>query len=144
MLSAFPAMQYVKFGAYDHGGHRLARVLPFAVAVVGVVFSLLFFVEQLSAAPLRVRVRGTAKLVARASRDQAPGQAPGVSNLVLSGTLSDDAGDPLALQSVTIRVSRETDPHDASVAEAMRAAHGCDRAPDPAQPAQRGARGPAA
>src|SRR5262249_37363449 len=70
-----------------------------------------------------------AKLTARASREQGP--APGVSDLIFSGSLTDDAGQPLPLQTVTIRVAREADAHDARVAEGLRAAHGCDRTADP-------------
>lgn len=70
-------------------------------------------------------MRGTAKLTARASREQ---PTPGVNALVLSGALTDDAGKPLALQKVNVRVTRETDPHDERVAEALRAPHGCDTA----------------
>jgi hypothetical protein len=71
-------------------------------------------------------VRGAAKLVARASRDQVVGQV-GVNELVLSGTLSDDAGQPLSLQAVTVRVTREADAHDPRVADGLRGAHGCDK-----------------
>lgn len=72
-----------------------------------------------SAEGLRIRVRGTAKIAARASRDQG--------ELVLSGSLADDAGQPLTNQSLTIRVRREADPRDANVAEALRKARVCDR-----------------
>jgi hypothetical protein len=89
------------------------------------------------AEPPKIHVRGTAKIAARASRDQSRGP----NELVLSGSLSDDAGQPLALQNVTIRVTREADPRDAKVAEGIRGARGCDRAAD--RPGN-GARGPAA
>jgi hypothetical protein len=78
-----------------------------------------------AAAPLKVRVRGAAKLTARASRDQT---ATGATELVLSGTLTDDAGQPLPLQKVTIRVVREAAPDDDGVAQALRTARGCDTA----------------
>jgi hypothetical protein len=100
---------------------------------------LLFAPASADAAPLRIRVRGAAKLTARATRDQAPNQPAGINDLVLSGTLTDDAGQPLPLQSVTIRVKREVDPHDPRVAEGMRAAHGCDKSADapPSAPPRR-------
>jgi 5-hydroxyisourate hydrolase-like protein (transthyretin family) len=91
------------------------------------------------AAPLKVRVRGTAKLTARGSRDQSPIQ-PGATELVLSGSLTDDAGQPLALQSIVVRLAREAD--GAKVAEGIRAARGCDSLPDRGEPSPR--RGPSA
>ncbi len=75
---------------------------------------------------MKVRVRGTAKLTAHASREQQP--TLGLSDLVLSGSLSDDAGQPLSLQKVNVRVTRETDPHDERVVEALKAPRGCDSA----------------
>ena len=81
-----------------------------------------------SAAPLRVRVRGASKISARGWREQTSG-AQGTSgiDLVLSGTLNDDAGAAMPNTSVAIRVARETDPHDARVAQNLRAAHTCSR-----------------
>lgn len=71
----------------------------------------------------RVRVRGTAKLTARASRDTV-----GTTNeLILGGQLTDDAGQPITGQPITIRVTREADEHDPRVAEAMRGARRCER-----------------
>ena len=75
-----------------------------------------------SAEGLRIRVKGSAKILARAARDQG--------DLILSGALSDDAGQPLAGEAVVIHVARESDPHDASEAAALRVARGCDRAAD--------------
>jgi hypothetical protein len=72
-----------------------------------------------SAEGIRIKVRGSAKLVAHASRD--------AGDLVLSGALADDAGQPLAFQTIVIRVNRESDPKDAKVAEGLRAARGCER-----------------
>lgn len=71
---------------------------------------------------LRIRVRGSAKIVAHASRDQG--------ELVLSGSLVDDAGQPLPAESVTIHVARESDPRDVKVIEGLRAARTCDRNTD--------------
>jgi hypothetical protein len=71
---------------------------------------------------IRIHVRGTAKIAAHASRDQG--------ELILSGSLVDDAGQPLAGESVTIHVARESDPRDASVIEGLRAARTCDRSTD--------------
>ena len=71
---------------------------------------------------IHIRVRGTARLVAHASRDQG--------ELILSGSLLDDAGQPLAAQTVTIHVFRESDPRDARVIEGLRGARSCDRSTD--------------
>ncbi len=71
---------------------------------------------------IRIHVRGTARLVAHASRDQG--------ELILSGSLVDDAGQPLSAESVTIHVVRESDPRDANVIEGLRAARSCDRSTD--------------
>jgi hypothetical protein len=88
-------------------------------------FAALAFAVAASAAPLRVRVRGSARLTAHAARDQV---ANGGSELVLSGSLTDDAGQALGLQTVTVRIEREANPHDTRVAEAIRAARGCEPA----------------
>ena len=71
---------------------------------------------------IRIRVRGSARIVAHASRDQG--------ELVLSGSLVDDAGQPLPAEKVTIHVTRESDPRDAKVIEGLRAARTCDRNTD--------------
>jgi hypothetical protein len=88
-------------------------------------FAVLALAITASAAPVKVRVRGSAKLTAHAARDQV---ANGGSELVLSGALTDDAGQPLGLQNVTVRIEREANPHDSRVAEAIRAARGCEPA----------------
>src|SRR4051812_34004310 len=75
---------------------RVAWRLFIVLGVLGVVGTL---AGDTDAAPLRVRVRGSAKLAARASRDQIVAQT-GASELVLSGSLTDDAGQPLPLQPV--------------------------------------------
>lgn len=98
-------------------------------------------------------MRGAAKLNARASRVASPaapgdartpadGGAPGVNELLLSGTLTDDAGQPLPLQPVVVRVVKETDAHDARTAEAIAGARGCDTTAGPTPGAPR--RGPTA
>ena len=71
---------------------------------------------------IRIRVRGSAKIVAHASRDQG--------ELILSGSLVDDAGQPLPAEKVTIHITRESDPRDAKVLEGLRAARTCDRSTD--------------
>jgi hypothetical protein len=71
---------------------------------------------------LHLKVRGTARITAHASRDQG--------DLILSGALSDDAGQPLGGEQISIKVARESDPHDAKVAAGLRAARGCDRGAD--------------
>jgi 5-hydroxyisourate hydrolase-like protein (transthyretin family) len=124
----------VKFlAALLHGSRTPGWRLLFLALVVCVMCT-----SPADAAPLRVRVRGAAKLSARASRDQ----AQGVNELVLSGSLVDDAGQPLPVQNVTIRVTREADPRDPHVAEGMRGARGCDRSADSAPAGPR--RGPTA
>lgn len=83
-----------------------------------------------AAAPLKVRVRGAAKISARGWREQT-GDSPARVELVLSGTLNDDAGEAIPNANVVVRVVRETDAHDVGVAEGLRAARTCDsrRAP---------------
>src|SRR5262245_2269811 len=129
-----PQISHQKRHARSHRFH-LAFYLVVALSVLAGAGVLEHVAD---AAPLRVRVRGSAKLVARASRDQVAGQG-GVSELVLSGSLADDAGQPLALQQVSIRVTRETDPHDANVADGIRHAHACGSSSDsvPSTPASR-------
>lgn len=117
---------------------RSARSVAWFLLVLACSTLLLGSFQIVEAAPLKVRVRGAAKLVARASRDQVVGQ-PGVNELVLSGTLSDDAGQPLALQAVTVRVTREADAHDPRVADGLRGAHGCDKSDGTGAAPRRGA-----
>jgi hypothetical protein len=93
----------------------MTRVIVVAVVVMA-------FVSFAHAQGLRIKVRGSAKITARAARDQG--------ELVLSGTLTDDAGQPLGAKRVTARVTREADPADPHVAEGVRAARGCDRSAD--------------
>ena len=124
---------------------------PPITALAAIVFILASLWAPLAdAAPLKVRVRGAAKLSARAQRVAASGDArtpgdvvgPAVNELLLSGALTDDAGQPLALQPVVIRIVRETDPHDARTALGVAAARGCDSAAPPtpgAPPPRRGA-----
>ena len=85
----------------------------------------------LPAEAARVHVRGSAKLTARASRDTVgAGVAGGVgvaNELILGGQLTDDAGQAIAGQPITIRVTRDADEHDPRVAEAMRGARRCER-----------------
>lgn len=71
---------------------------------------------------IRIRVRGTARIVAHATRDQG--------DLILSGSLLDDAGQPLPGENVAIHVARESDPRDARVIEGLRGARSCDRGSD--------------
>jgi hypothetical protein len=71
---------------------------------------------------VRIHVHGTAAIVAHASRDQG--------DLILSGSLVDDAGHPLPGESITIHVTRESDPRDPRVIEGLRAAAACDRSTD--------------
>ncbi|AKU99971.1 hypothetical protein AKJ09_06635 [Labilithrix luteola] len=68
---------------------------------------------------VRIHVHGSGRLTAHAARDQG--------DLVFSGSLVDDAGEPLPNEQVQIQISRESDPHDPAVAEGLRAARGCER-----------------
>jgi hypothetical protein len=113
---------------------RLLGVLLYLIAGSGLVLA-----GIAEAASPKVRVRGTARLTARASRDPSPTK-PGAPELVLSGSLTDDAGQPLSLQSIVVRLARDAD--GAKVAESMREARGCDSIPDPGAPSPR--RGPSA
>lgn len=103
------------------GSHVVARLVRLALAFALLV-GVLAATGAAHAQGLRIKVRGAAKITARASRDQG--------DLVLSGALTDDAGEPLPAQNVTVRVTREADPHDAKVAEGIRTARGCDRSAD--------------
>jgi len=78
---------------------------------------------------MKIRVRGTAKIVTHASRD-ASSSGDGLVDLVLSGSLADDAGQPLPNESVTIHVKRESDPKDPTAARGLRGARSCDRGTD--------------
>ncbi|HVH40983.1 MAG TPA: hypothetical protein VM925_01530 [Labilithrix sp.] len=121
------------------------RIIILALSILAALSALsAVSASAAEAAPLRVRVRGAAKLTVRASRDQTAG---GANELLLAGTLADDAGDPLGLQTVNVEVTREADPHDERVTDALRGAGGCDRsaASPPSPPAvQPGRHGPTA
>lgn len=107
----------------------MTRVIVVAVVVISFVMFVTCLVAghgDASAQGLRIKVRGSAKITARAARDQG--------ELVLSGTLTDDAGQPLVGQPLTARVTREADPADPRVAEGIRAARGCDRSVDRPRP----------
>ena len=79
-----------------------------AMAMLVLVHVLVFHGEA-RAEGLRIHVRGTAKITARASRDQG--------DLVMSGALTDDAGQPLPSQEITVHVARESDAKDARASE---------------------------
>lgn len=132
MLPASRNQRHVKFEFKSW----LRSLFVVLAILVGSVTAL----DVAEAAPVRVRVRGTAKLVARGSRYPSPGDQQGLSELLLSGSLLDDAGHPLATQAITVRVTREANPHDVIVEEGIRGAHGCDRPSDsaPAPPPRRG------
>lgn len=104
----------------------MTRVIVVAALVMSLLTILTAGAGEASAQGLRIKVRGSAKITARAARDQG--------ELVLSGTLTDDAGQPLGAQPVTARVTREADPADPRVAEGLRAARGCDRSADRPRP----------
>lgn len=100
---------------------RLARLALFGLGLLTYVGTS----TQAFAAPLKVRVRGAARLSARAARDQTNAAA---SELVLSGSLTDDVGTPLPMRRVSVRVVREGAPDDDRVAEALQHPRGCDNA----------------
>lgn len=104
----------------------MTRVIVVAVVVMSFVIFLTAAGGDAFAQGLRIKVRGSAKITARAARDQG--------ELVLSGSLTDDAGQPLPGKTVTGRVTREADPADPRVAEGVRAARGCDRSADRPRP----------
>lgn len=68
---------------------------------------------------VRIHVHGSGRLTAHAARDQG--------DLVFSGSLVDDAGEPLPNEQVQITIARESDPRDQGVAEGLRGARGCER-----------------
>jgi hypothetical protein len=70
----------------------------------------------LSAAP-RIKVRGTARIDAHAARDEG--------DLVLSGSLADDAGHPLPNEPVTLTLLREGAGHYAVALDGARGAKSC-------------------
>lgn len=106
---------------------RIPLLALFAAVVWALSFSLAGAGVGIARAEgIRIHVRGSAKIVARASRDQG--------ELILSGTLVDDAGQPLVSQGVTIHLTRESDPRDAKVIEGLRAARSCDRSADRPSP----------
>jgi hypothetical protein len=110
----------------------VASVVVWLAAFVVVVWAFSFPLATTARADgIRIKVHGTAKIVAHATRDQG--------ELILSGSLLDDAGQPLPAETVTIHVLRESDPRDAKVIEGLRAARSCDRSTDRA-PAAYGVR----
>jgi hypothetical protein len=113
----------VKHARFSQGGVSVLG-LRFFVLVSLVLFVVASSLASSSARAegIRIHVRGSAKIAARASRDQG--------DLVLSGALTDDAGQPLAGESVTVHVARESDAKDPKVADGLRAVHGCDRVGD--------------
>lgn len=101
--------------------------------VVVALWSFLWPLGGARAQSIKIRVKGSAKISAHAARDASPPtNAPpdGLVDLVLSGSLADDAGEPLAGEHVRIKVSRESDPRDARTAEGIRGARSCDRDTD--------------
>ena len=101
----------------------ITEFLSLALGLVVVAWALLFPLADIAHAEgIHIRVRGTAKLTAHASRDQG--------ELVMTGTLVDDAGQPLPNETVTIHVTRESDPKDPTVIQGLRAARSCDRGTD--------------
>lgn len=106
----------------------MRRRLQAWLSLIGVLMALVctaFLSDMAAAAPLKVRVRGAAKISARGWREQVS-DSPSRVELVLSGTLNDDAGEAIPNANVVVRVVRETDTHDARVAEGLRAARTCD------------------
>ena len=108
--------------SWNRGVARAGAVLAFGSALV--------WAPNVHADPLVIKVRGTGRIEARASRIEG--------ETVLSGSLVDDAGQPLVGQTLTVLVTRDSDPRDPSTANGVRGARGCERSAD------RGGRGPTA
>lgn len=70
----------------------------------------------------RVRVRGSAKLTARATHDA------GSRELLLTGQLTDDAGQSLPLETVRVHLAHDTDPADSHGLPALAHARRCEAA----------------
>ena len=104
---------------------RLQAWQSLAIVLIALIAGVLVSDSSALAAPLKVRVRGAAKISARGWREQTS-DSPSRVELVLSGTLNDDAGEAIPNAVIVIRVARETDPHDVRVAEGLRAARTCD------------------
>ena len=103
--------------------HAASTFARYFTAIASVVCALsLLLATTAQAQGIRIRVRGSAKIVAHATRDQG--------ELIFSGALLDDAGRPLPAETITIHVVRESDPRDARVIEGLRAARSCDRSTD--------------
>ena len=103
--------------------HAASTFARYFTAIASVVCALsLLLATTAQAQGIRIRVRGSAKIVAHATRDQG--------ELIFSGALLDDAGQPLPAETITIHVVRESDPRDARVIEGLRAARSCDRSTD--------------
>ncbi len=85
----------------------------------------------LTAAPTiagpRVDVRGSARFEVQATRDTGPG-LPGQGELVLRGTLTDDAGEPLARERIQVGLEHVGYPRDPQVEDALRTSRPCDPA----------------
>ncbi|MBS2018971.1 MAG: hypothetical protein JST00_39255 [Deltaproteobacteria bacterium] len=103
----------------------------FFIAFAAFVLLLLGSARSAHAQSIKIRVKGNAKITAHAARDPGSSGQDGLVDLVLSGSLADDAGEPLAAQGVRIKVSRESDPRDPQVSTGIRAARSCDRGTDP-------------
>ncbi len=114
---------------------RLGRRRPLAwlllvIALAGPLPALAAPDGALAPAGMKIRVRGSGKIEARAARSE--GQ------LILSGVLVDDAQQALAGETVTVLLNRDSDARDPTTAEALRAARGCDRTADAPPPGAEG------
>lgn len=96
---------------------HVAASLLFSILAVLTVLSLPVRIAH--ADGVRIHVHGSGRLTAHAARDQG--------DLLFSGSLVDDAGEPLPNEQVQITIARESDPRDPGVAEGLRAARGCER-----------------
>ena len=107
---------------------RLAALSLLACLVASLVVASTTSARAQGAAPIRIRVRGSSRIEARASR--ADGE------VLVYGALTDDAGRPLAAETISVTVHRDADPRDARTAEAARAARSCDARGEGAPPAR--------
>jgi hypothetical protein len=82
------------------------------------MFVFLAFAGSARADSVRILIRGTSVITAQASHDHG--------DLVFSGSLVNDANEPLVGETITVHIVRESSPLDSAVAEALAAARECE------------------
>jgi len=93
-----------------HGACLLVAVFAF--------LALLAFAGSARADGVRIRIRGTSIITAQASQDHG--------DLLLSGSLVNDANEPLVGETITVHIVRESSPHDPAVGDALASARDCE------------------